>query len=117
MRRPSAVSPELKAAIEIQNKANDIANVKSRKPRWQERQEAHAVRRELKHDAVLTKKQRSRAEQARQIRLTADRERIARTKRVGELLKGLPETERTTETGIVLPSGVDIGKVLTRVRE
>ena|SRR5690348_8271095 len=117
MRRPSKVSKELRAAIELQNKANAIAKVESRKPRWQMRLEAAKVRAELKNDARMTGKQRRRAERKRQARLTVQRELIARQKRVGELLAGLPMDERKTDLGIVLPSGADIGAVLSRVRE
>jgi len=118
MRRfPAKQSPELRAAIELQNTANRIAKVESRKPTWQKRAEANAVRRELKHVAQMTKKQRSRYERLRQAKLAADRAAIELRKRVGEILKGLPEGERKTETGIVLPSAVDIGKVLSRAGE
>ena len=117
MRRHVKVSKELRAAIEIHNEANRAAKVESRKPRWMLRAEANEVRREIKHVAQMTKAQRSRYEHLRQLRIAADRARAALQKRVGEILKGLPEAEAKTETGIVLPSGVDIGKVLTRVRE
>lgn len=117
MRRHVKVSKELRAAIELHNKANEIAKVESRKPRWQQRQEARAVKAELQHDAGMTTKQRSRFERIRQANLAFKRELIARRRRVGELLAGLPENERKTELGIVLPSGADIGKVLSRVRE
>lgn len=116
-RRRVKVSKELQAAIDLQNQANRIAKVESRKPRWLVRSEARAVVRELKHVAQMTKAQRSRYETLRQIRLTTDRARNALRKRVGELLAGLPESERKTELGIILPSGADIGQVLTRVRE
>lgn len=116
-KRHVKISKELRAAIELQNKANVAAKVESRKPRWKLRQEANAVRRELKHYANMTTKQRSRYEALHQARLTADRARIALRKRVGEILAGLPTNEKTTELGIVLPSGAEIGKVLTRVRE
>lgn len=111
------VSPELRAAIELQNQANRIAKVESRKPRRVQRMEANAVKAEMQHDAGLTKKQRRVAERVKQARLTADRARAALQKRVGEMLKGLPENERLTETGIVLPKGEDIGRILSRVRE
>lgn len=116
-RRRAKASPELRAAIEIQNKANAIAKVESSKPRWLMRQEARAVVAELQYDAQMTKKQRSRFERIRQANLTLKRELNAKRKRVGEILAGLPATEQKTELGIVLPSGADIGKVLTRVRE
>jgi len=117
-RRRVKVSKELRAAIEIQNKANRIAKVASRKPRWMMRAEANTVRRELKHVAQMTKPQRSRYEKLRQIRLTADRAQIALRKRVGEILKGLPDSGgRQTDGGIVLPSGVEIGKILSRASE
>ena len=116
-KRLARTSPELRAAIELQNKANRIAKVESRKPRWAQRQEANAVRREIKHLATMSKKQHGRYEALRQARLAADRARIALQKRIGEILKGVPETGRMTESGIALPSSVDIGKVLSRVRE
>lgn len=118
MRRFSTkpVSRELQAAIELQNKANLIAKVESRKPRWQLRAEANAVRRELKRVAQMTRSQRGRYETLQQARLAADRAREALRKRVGEILKGLPDGGKT-EMGIVLPTAEDIGKVLARVRE
>lgn len=117
MRRRTGMSPELRAAIEIQNKANAIAKVESRKPQRVIREEANRVRKELMHDASMTKKQRSRAERIRQANLAVKRDQLARVKRVGEILAGLPATERKTDLGIVLPSGSDIGAVLSRVRE
>ena len=114
-RFPAKQSPELKAAIKLQDKANAIAKVESRKPMRVRRLEANIVRKELMHDATMTKKQRSRAERDRQERLKKDRQIIAARKRAGELLKALPSSETKTETGIVLPSGEQIGKVLSRV--
>lgn len=111
------VSKELKAAIEIHNTANRIAKVESRKPQRVIRLEARAVRRELMHDATMTKAQRSRAEKVRQARLTVKRGFEKHRKRVVEILSGLPASERKTELGIVLPSGSDIGAVLSRVRD
>ena len=116
-RRRVKISKELRAAIDLQNKANQIAKVTSRKPRWKMRQEARIVVRELKHVAQMTKKQRGRYETLQQARLAANRARDAARKRIGEILAGLPANEKKTELGIVLPSGADIGKVLTRVRE
>ena len=111
------VSKELRAAIELHNTANRIAGVESRKPQRVIREEANKVRKELMHDATMTKAQRSRAERIRQANLTVKRELEQRRKKVGELLAGLPLNERKTDLGIVLPSGADIGAVLSRVRE
>lgn len=111
------VSKELRAAIEIHNTANRLAKVESRKPMRVQRQEANAVRRELKHDAGMTKAQRSRAERIRQANLAVKRELLKARERVGALLAGLPASEKKTDLGIILPSGADIGAVLTRVRE
>ena len=116
-RRRVKISKELRASIEIQNKANRIAKVGSRQPRWMKRAEANTVRRELKHVAQMTSPQRSRYEKLRQVKLFADRAQIALRKRVGEILTGLPGEERKTELGIVLPSGVEIGKILSRASE
>ena len=115
MRRLHGATPELRAAIELQNKANKIAKVKSRKPRKVQRAEANAVRRELKHDAQMTKAQASRFEMLRQARLTTDRAMNAARKRVGDILSGLPGKERKTDVGIVLPSGEQIGDILAGV--
>lgn len=109
------VSRELQASIDLQNKANTIAEVKSRKPRAVLRAEARAVRRELKHDAGMTKAQRSRAERIYQAKLTYQRARIAIEKRIGDILSGLQDKERKTELGIVLPSGRQIGDILAGV--
>ena len=118
MKRHSLSVSELrKQANELYNKARKAAGIESRKPMRVQRQEANLVRRELKHDSMMTTKQRSRAEKVRQTNLKAKREHDARVKRVGEILAGLPETEKKTELGIVLPSGSDIGAVLSRVRE
>jgi hypothetical protein len=114
-RYPEPVSPELQAAIDLQNKANRIAEVKSRKPRLVLRAEANKVRRELKHDAGMTTVQRSRFERLRQAQLIVDRARIATAKRIGDLLNGLQDKERKTELGIVLPSGKQIGDILAGV--
>ena len=111
------ISKELRKATELFNEANKAAKVESRKPMRVQRLEAAKVRNELKADATMTKKQRSRAEQLRQANLMAKREFEATRKRVGEILAGLSDKERKTELGIVLPSGAEIGKVLTRVRE
>ena len=116
-RYPVKTSPELRAAIELQDTAYRIAKVESRKPMRVQREEANKVRKELMHDATMTKKQRSRAERVRQATLAIKRELIKKRERVGAILAALPETEKKTELGIVLPSGADIGKVLTRVRE
>ena len=116
-RRLVKQSKELRAAIELQNTANRAAKVESRKPRWAMRAEASAVVRELKHDSMMTKAQRSRAEATRQIRLSMQRAKAEATKRVGEILKGLGGEEKKTELGIVLPSGEQIGKVLSGVRD
>ena len=110
-------SKELRAAIELQNTANRMAKVESRKPMRVQRLEARAVRREIMHDATLPNRLRGRRERIRQATLAAKREFLAQRQRVGAILAGLPETEKKTELGIVLPSGADIGKVLTRVRE
>lgn len=115
--RRAKASKDLRAAIELQNEANKIAKVESRKPRWLQRQEARAVKSELQHDAQMTNGQRSRMERTRQANLSVKRALIAQRKRVGEILAGLSATETKTELGIVLPSGADIGKLLTRVRE
>lgn len=115
MRRHSPVTPELQAAIKLQNKANTIAEVKSRKPRAVLRAEANAVRRELKHDAQATKKQRSRIERIFQAKLTYQRAQIAMQKRIGDILNGLSDKERKTDLGIVLPSGRQIGEILSKV--
>jgi hypothetical protein len=114
-RKRYPIAPELSAAIQLQNKANRIAKVESRKPRAAKRAEANAVRRELKHDGQMTTARRSRAEQLRQARLTYERARGATVKRVGDILAGLPGKERTTELGVVLPSGRQIGEVLAGV--
>src|SRR5579859_3803753 len=107
-RFPAKQSKELRAAIDIQNKANKAAGVVSRKPQRVIRQEANIVRKELMHDATITAKQRSRAEQLRQKRLSADRELRERVKRFGRHLEGTAPTEKKTETGIVIPSGEQI---------
>ena len=114
---PVKKSPELLAAIELQNTANRMAKVESRKPQRVIREEAGRVRKEIMHDATMTKKQRSRAERIRQVNLAAKRELIKARERVGAILAGLPANEQKTELGIVLPSGAEIGKVLSRVRE
>lgn len=114
-RRHVKVSKELRAAIELVNTANRAAKVESRKPRWMMRLEAREVVRELKRDSMLTRAQRSRAEATRQIRLALDRAKAAAIKRAGEILKGLNDKEQKTELGIVLPSGKQIGEVLSKV--
>ena len=111
------ISKELRKAIEQVNEANKAAKVESRKPMRVQRLEARAVVRELKHNATMTKAQRSRAEQLRQANLAAKRELFRRSERVGAILAGLPVKEKKTDLGIILPSGADIGSVLTRVRE
>ena len=117
MRRRIKLSKELRAAIELQNKANVAAKVVSRKPRWALRAEARAVVRELKRDSMLPRWQRSKKESLAQARLALDRARDAARKRAGEILKGLDAKESKTEMGIVVPSGEQIGKLLTGVGE
>lgn len=94
-----------------------MANVESRKPMRVQRLEARRVRRELMHDATLPNRLRGRRERIRQATLAAKREFLAQRQRVGAILAGLPTAEKKTELGIVLPSGSDIGAVLSRVRE
>lgn len=117
MRRRIKLSKELRAAIELQNKANEIAKVQSRRPRWMLRAEANQVRRELKRDGMLTTAKRARDEALRQARLTVQRARIAAQKRAGEILAGLSSEEKTTEMGIVIPAGEQIGKLLQNVKQ
>ena len=107
------VSRELRSALKLQAVANKEAKIAPKKGRAVLRAEANAVRRELKHDAQMTTAHRSRFEQLRQARLTAQRAAIATHKRIGDVLSGLQDKERKTELGIVLPSGRQIGDILT----
>ena len=109
------VSRELRAALKLQAIANEEAKIMPKKGRAAQRAEANAVRRELKHDAQMTTARRSRFENLRQAQLTAQRAAIATRKRIGDVLSGLQEKERKTELGIVLPSGRQIGELLTKV--
>jgi hypothetical protein len=107
------VSKELRAALKLQAIANKEAKIVPKRGRAVLRAEANAVRRELKHDAQMTTAHRSRFENLRQVRLTTQRAAIATRKRIGDVLSGLQEKERKTELGIVLPSGRQIGEILT----
>jgi len=113
---PESKSPELRMAIALRDKANDIAKVKIHKPHWMVRDEARKIRRRFKHLANLTTKQRSYREKGRQALLTIQRVLVERQKRQAELLKGLQQKEQKTETGIVLPSGRQVAEVLTGAR-
>ena len=114
MKRPTyPVSRELRSALKLQAIANKEVKIVPKKNRAIQRAEANTVRRELKHDAQMTTAHRSRFENLRQVRLTTQRAAIATRKRIGDVLSGLQEKERKTELGIVLPSGRQIGEILT----
>jgi hypothetical protein len=116
--RPFAhkVSKELRAALKLQAIANKEAKIEPKRGRAALRAEANIVRRELKHDAGMNAKRRSRAEHVYQIKLTMQRAKIALNKRIGDILTGLADKERKTDLGIVLPSGKQIGDILSNVK-
>ena len=116
MKRLRPITPELLAAIEIQNKANLIAKVVSKKPRAVRRAEDRSVARELKHDAQMTTKQRSYFERTRQALLTIARAKNAARKRANDILQGVQDKEQVTALGVVLPSGRQVGDILSKVK-
>jgi len=113
-RRRRPVSKELQAAIDIQNVANKAAKIESRKPQWAIRAEAHEVRREIKHDAMRSHAARSRTERIYQKALSLGRAAAETAKRRAAILKDSKLEETKTETGIVLPSGAQVGRVLAK---